>query len=564
VTGLEPSLKLVGLGVSPGLAAGNAWVFNHDPWKGRRGNVDDAPRERLTVRQQHAQIEHAVEEAQADLQATARRTETELDAATADIFRAQAAILSDPLLLEEIQKGLAEGRHDAEAVVQRVFKRWEHKFRTMDAELLRDRADDIADLRRRLLWILAGAGTRAHAHALQNVPPGSVLVAARLLPSDTVCLSRRSVVAVVVEWGGRLSHAAILTRQLGIPAVSRIDEAIHRIRPADRVLVDGTRGTVVVRPDEMTDGRFTRRIERHRARSADACRRCREPARTLDGLLVRVEANICSLEDACAAAANGADGIGLYRIEGLYLSRRRPPSEDELLVCLRDALEPLKDKPVTVRLLDAGGDKPLAFARFAPEPDPALGRRGVRLLLEYPELLNTQLRALLRLARDHTVRILIPMVTLAEEMLEVKRILREAARDISAEGLPPLGAMIETPAAALSADQIAQHADFLSVGTNDLTQYTMAAGRENTLVSRYFVDDHPAVLKLLELVADAAGDLPLSLCGELAGRKRAVPRLVELGFGALSVPPSAIPEVKAEIRRIRLPQHQHPQAVPVE
>ena len=560
MTGPEPSLKLVGLGVSPGLAAGNAWVYNLDPWEDRNGHADDPPGDRLTIPQQRARIDNAIEEVLADLQATARRTEVEFDAATADIFRAQGALLSDPLILEEIQKGLAEGRHDAESAVQHVFKRWEHKFRTLDTELFRDRAYDIADLRRRLLTSLTGVG----AHALANIPPGSVLVATHLLPSDTVCLSRRSVVAVVVEAGGRLSHAAILTRQVGIPAVSRIDAATRRIRPADRVLVDGTRGTVVVRPDGVTEGRFARRIEQHRARSAGPCRGCHEPARTQDGLLVRVEANVCSREDVCAAAANGADGIGLCRIEGLYLSRRRPPSEEELLEGLRDTLEPMKDKPITVRLLDAGGDKPLAFARFAPEHDPALGRRGVRLLLEYPELLNTQLRALLRLARDHTVRILVPMVALAEEMLEVRRVLLATARGLGTGRLPPLGAMIETPAAALSADQIAQHADFLSAGTNDLTQYTMAAGRENTLVSRYFVDDHPAVIKLLELAADAAGGLPLSLCGELAGRKRAIPRLVELGFRSLSVPPSAIPEVKAEIRRIRLGQHQHLQAVPVE
>jgi phosphoenolpyruvate-protein phosphotransferase len=558
VTNPEQSLRLVGLGLSPGLAAGNAWVYNLDPWEDRDGHADDPPGDRLTIRQQRARIDKAVEEVLADLQATARRTEVEFDAATADIFRAQGAILSDPLVLEEIQKRLAEGRPDAESAVQHVFKRWENKFRTLDTELFRDRAYDIADLRRRLLSILTGAG----AHALENVPPGSVLVATHLLPSDTVCLSRRSVVAVVVEAGDRLSHAAILTRQVGIPAVSRIDEATRRIRPADRVLVDGTRGTVVVRPDGVTEGHFARRIEQHRVRSAGLCRACHEPARTQDGLLVRVEANVCSREDVCAAAANGTDGIGLCRVEGLYLSRRRPPSEEELLACLRDTLEPLRDKPVTVRLLDAGGDKPLAFARFAPEHDPALGRRGVRLLLEYPELLNTQLRALVRLAREHAVRILVPMVVLAEEMLEVRRVLHATARDLGAEGLPPLGAMIETPAAALSADRIAQHADFLSVGTNDLTQYTMAAGRENALVSRYFVDDHPAVLKLLELAADAAGGLPLSLCGELASNRRAIPHLVGLGFGALSVPPSAIQEIKAEIRRVRLGQRQSTQAVP--
>ena len=557
MTGPQQSLKLVGLGVSPGLAAGNAWAYNLDPWDDLNGHADDPPGDPLTIRQQRARIDKAIGEVLADLQATARRTEVELDAATADIFRAQGVLLSDPLLLEEIQKRLAEGRHDAESAVQHVFTRWEHKFRTLDTELFRDRAYDIADLRRRLLSSLTGVG----AHALEQVPPGSVLVATQLLPSDTVCLSRQSVVAVVVEAGGRLSHAAILTRQLGIPAVSQIDEATRRIRPADRVLVDGTRGTVVVRPDGVTEGCFAKRMERHGARSVGPCRGCREPAKTQDGLLVRVEANVCSREDVCAAAANGADGIGLCRIEGLYLSRRRPPREEELLECLRDALEPLKDKPVTVRLLDAGGDKPLAFARFAPEHDPALGRRGVRLLLEYPELLNTQLRALLRLARDHAVRILVPMVTLAEEMLEVKRILREAARDLGADGLPPLGAMIETPAAALCADRVAQHTDFLSAGTNDLTQYTMAAGRENPLVSRYFVDDHPALLKLLELAADAAGGLPLSICGELASRKRAIPHLVGLGFRTLSVPPSAIQEIKAEIRRVRLGQRQPLQEV---
>ena len=243
MTGPEPSLKLVGLGVSPGLAAGNAWVYNLDPWEDLDGHAEDPSANCLTIRQQRARIDKAIEEVLADLEATARRTEVEFDAATADIFRAQGALLSDPLLLEEIQKGLAEGRHDAESAVQHVFKRWEHKFRTMDTELFRDRAYDIADLRRRLLSSLTGAG----AHALENVPPGSVLVATHLLPSDTVCLSRRSVVAVVVEAGGRLSHAAILTRQIGIPAVSRIDEATRRIRPGSpctrRTTPSSCRGT---------------------------------------------------------------------------------------------------------------------------------------------------------------------------------------------------------------------------------------------------------------------------------------------------------------------------------
>ena len=263
-------------------------------------------------------------------------------------------------------------------------------------------------------------------------------------------------------------------------------------------------------------------------------------------------ANIGCREDAVLAADNGADGVGLYRLEQLYLSRKALPNEDELLEIMRSAVEPIAGKPITIRLLDVGADKKLPSLDLSAEVNPFLGRRGVRVLLAFPELLHTQLRALARLSRVRDVHILVPMVTLAQEMKRLRELLVTAAADVGAEHLPPLGAMIETPAAALCVDEIKQHADFLSVGTNDLTQYTMAAGREDPLVSDYFIDDHPAVRRLLGLVSEAAGDMPLALCGELAGRVDMLPFLLATGIRTFSVAPPLVPTVKEAVRHIRV------------
>jgi phosphoenolpyruvate-protein kinase (PTS system EI component) len=252
------------------------------------------------------------------------------------------------------------------------------------------------------------------------------------------------------------------------------------------------------------------------------------------------------------AAENGADGVGLYRMEQFYLSRKTPPCKTELLAELRQVFMPLKGKPITVRLLDLGGDKPLPFLRIPLEDNPFLGRRGVRFLLHYPNLLDTPLQALLELSQEYDVRILVPMVTLAEDMSRVRRRLADVARDGGREKLPPLGAMVETPAAALGIGEIAANADFLSIGTNDLTQYTMAAGRENPLVNDYFIEDHPTVIRLVRIVVEEAGRVPVAICGELARQLNAVPTLVRLGIRTLSVAPPLVPEVKEAVRQIRL------------
>jgi phosphoenolpyruvate-protein kinase (PTS system EI component) len=277
---------------------------------------------------------------------------------------------------------------------------------------------------------------------------------------------------------------------------------------------------------------------------------CRKPAVTRDGQTISVEANLAAHASVEAVIENGADGVGLFRIEELYFTRVLPISEEELFLELKRLVAPLREKPVTIRLLDVGGDKAIPSLRLPFESNPLLGKRGVRLLLNYPQLARTQLRSLLRLSQSQDVRILVPMVTFERDMQQIRELLAAVAHEMSIQNLPPLGAMIETPAAALTVGQIATHADFLSVGTNDLTQYTLAAGRDNATVSEYYDDTHPSMIRLLGIILAEASGKPVTICGEMAGREEVVPKLLELGFRALSISPPLIPTTKQLIRSI--------------
>ena len=247
---------------------------------------------------------------------------------------------------------------------------------------------------------------------------------------------------------------------------------------------------------------------------------------------------------------SGADGVGLFRIEELYFARELPPSEEELFSELQHLVAPLREKPVTIRLLDIGGDKAVPYLRLPFESNPLLGKRGVRLLLDYPQLARTQLKGLLRLSQAQDIRILVPMVTFEREMQQMRELLVAVAREMGIQNLPPLGAMIETPAAALTVGQIARYSDFFSVGTNDLTQYTLVAGRDDATVSDYYDETHSSILRLLGIIIGEASGKPVTICGEMAGREEVIPTLLELGFRALSISPQLIPTTKGLIRSI--------------
>ena len=527
--------------MSAGLAMGAAYVYR----EAMAAAPEDYEIERQQVDSELGRIEDATGKVVRDLKVSAERIEKRVDTKLAAIFEAHEAMLLDPSLHQEIRREIDGELVNAEHALVRVFRRWERKFREMSAEEHRHKADDMADLGRRILLQMAGVKTTA----LEMMPAGRVLVARRLLPSDTVALPRRSVVAIVLESGGPGSHAALLARAMGIPTVAQLDQATERIADGELLIVDGLTGQVILRPDADTQARCQKSIGTLRNAGSEARQRCHESAQMLDGTAVAVLANVGCREDAVAAADCGADGIGLFRLEQYYLARKTPPTAEELLVELREISAPLQGKPITVRLLDLGGDKPLPFLKLPREENPFLGQRGVRLLLKYPELITTQLRALLSFSRDHDVRILVPMVTFASEMAFVRERLVALARELGLEKMPPLGAMIELPAAALCIPELLPHTAFLKIGTNDLTQFTMAASRENPQVSDYFVDDHPAVLRLVRLVIAEGGDVPIEVCGELAGRADAVPKLLELGVRALSVAPPLIPGIKEIIRK---------------
>jgi phosphoenolpyruvate-protein phosphotransferase len=536
-------VRLTGRTLSPGLVIGKAFIYREMESLAGAEEIEEHQ-----IEEELRRIDRALAAVTGDLRVSAERIEGDTNTKLGAIFEAHVAMLQDPGLQREIRLLVEQECISAGQAVSRVFRRWERRFQEMTELSHRQHAFDVADLRQRLLREMAGVKTTS----LEKMPPGRVLVARRLLPSDTVALPRQAVAGIVVEFGGPGSHAALLAEALGIPTVAQIPQATERIAEDELLLVDGFRGEVVVHPGPATLARYSEESRGAQARSDQLLCLARQPACTLDGTVVQVLANVGGREDVVVAAGCGADGVGLYRMEQFYLARKTPPTAAELLAELRAVFAPMKGKPVTVRLLDLGGDKPVPFLKLPTEDNPFLGQRGVRLLLRYPDLLETQLEALCAFSQEHDLRILVPMVTLAGEMGAVRSGLAAMAKAAGCEQVPPLGAMIETPAAALTVADITAHSDFLSIGTNDLTQYTMAAGRENPLVNDYFREEHPAVLRLVRIIVEEAGRTPVALCGELARQVESLPTLLKLGVRILSVAPPLVPGIKQAIRQIVL------------
>jgi phosphoenolpyruvate-protein phosphotransferase len=537
-------VRLTGRSIAPGLGMGQAWIVGDVlRFDGAQQTIGAAEVDRECVR-----LKRCFEETFAELEQSARRIESEFDAALAGIFRAHGTLLRGLVESGEFDRELKLSSLTAESAVRRVLNRWYQKFESLENQNLRERADDVLDLGRSIIRKLRGEADAG----LQSIPEHSVLVVERLMPSDVVRLPRARVAAIVVESLGQGSHAALLAREKNIPTITEVPGILSLVAGGAEVLVDGHRGTLVIAPQPATRDEFQARLKAWRATLVRCKDACRKPAKTLDGQLVRVEANIGIQEDVELALDNGADGVGLLRIEQLYFARQVPPTEDELFVDLQRLVTPLGSRPVTIRLLDIGGDKPLPFLRLAPTSNPVLGRRGVRVLLEYSQLVRTQMGAILRLSQEHPVSALIPMITLEEDVQRMRDVFDKTSVERKIARPPQFGAMIETPAAALAVPAILKHADFLCVGTNDLTQYTLAAARDDASVNAYYQDSHESVMRLLQIVLVDAKGRPVTLCGELAGRQTLVPRLVQMGFRTLSVAPTAIPLTKEAIRGVNL------------
>lgn len=464
----------------------------------------------------------------------------------ADLFDAQALLVEDETLTDGVTALLLDGQPLIPAI-QTVVRQMEEVLAALDDDYLRERAADIAAVGVELLRALSGD------HAPPPIPPGAIVIADDLTPAETVDLPHH-VAGFATAGGGPTGHTIILARSRGVPAVVGLGEAILHIPAGTTLLLDGDAALVMVDPDEAALQAAQERmaaIQETRRRQA-ALRDL--PGRLRDGRSIALWANIGRPAEARLARDNGAEGIGLFRTEFLFLDRSAPPDEDEQFAAYRAVITELPDRPIVIRTLDVGGDKPLPYLPLPPEANPFLGVRGVRLSMQRPDLFQVQLRALLRAAFYGDIWIMLPMVTTLADLAWGREQMREAAAALAAAGIehradPPLGIMIETPAAAVLADQFARHAAFFSIGSNDLAQYTLAVDRGHpTLATQYRADD-PAVWRMIELAARAAqqAGIPIGICGELGGEPDAAVALAGLGLNELSMAPARIPVVKERL-----------------
>jgi phosphoenolpyruvate-protein phosphotransferase (PTS system enzyme I) len=547
-------LSLTGIPVSPGVGIGRAVL-----WVSRE---DSSPKRTLEPEEIEPEIERfrkAAEAAVQEIESTARHVKERLGSEYAGIFHAHALFLKDRTFLGPIERRIAHERVNAEWAVAATTADLMARFRSLPDENFAHSAADIDDVGRVLKRHLGGEeNSRLRMEDLAG--EAIVLVADELTPSDAVRIPRDRVVAFVTERGGRTSHAAILARSFGIPAVVGVPQLLAEVGEGDRVVVDGRDGLVWREPSEDVVAFFRERRnqEAHRERSLKE-RSLGGITRTRDGAEVAVRANIELLSEIGDVVEYGADGVGLFRSEFLYLSKEGVefPSEEEQAAAYREVLEGLAPRPVVIRTYDLGGKKGARHLVGYDEVNPVLGLRGVRLCFARPEMFSTQLRALLAAAAGGNLRLLVPMVSGVEEIRRVRTLLKKAREDVLERGISvpddiPLGAMIEIPSAAMTADLLAPEVDFLALGTNDLIQYTLAVDRANETVSDLFRPTHPAVLRLVARVAEAAraAQKPLSVCGEMAADPALVVLFLGLGIREFSMGPRTVPMMKEFLRGI--------------
>jgi len=519
-----------GVGAVAGLAMGPA------QWIG--GGVIPVPARGEGIAAERARLDAALASVRAALDVAAAAT-----GAAAGIAAAHRELIDDPTLHEAADAGIAAGRHAAAAFGAATAGEAARLRATGNARI-RERADDLDDLGRRMARASLGLPDDAPAFIA-----GAILLADELLPSHLLAPGADRLAGIALRGGGTTSHVAILAAGLGVPLVVALGAGLDGIADGTPLVLDADAGALVVDPAPALVADVRTRIERLRS-TQDAARIAgHRPAATADGTPVAVLANIASVADAEAAVREGAQGSGLLRTEFLFLDRPAAPDAAEQAGHYRAIATALGDRALTLRLLDIGGDKPASYLSMPVEENPALGERGVRVLLSRPDLLDTQLRAALRAGPG--IRIMVPMIAGVEEFVAVRAALDRIAVD-EATPAPPLGVMVETPAAALIADQLAELADFLSIGSNDLTQYALAMDRGNPAVTAMADGLHPAVLRLIRLTCDGAGTTPVGVCGGLAADPLAVPILIGLGVRSLSVPPARVAATRAIVAGLRL------------
>ena len=543
--------KLQGIAVSPGVAIGEALVMGNEGFR--------IPRRFLSRDAVHDELERlhrAIDSAAAEIERNRDTVAGELGSEYGAIFAAHLQMLRDPRLRAELEQMIRERHYSPEYAVSRTLRRYAKVFQSLESGYLAQRASDIFDIEKRLLRNLLGL----RREEISSLTSPVLVLAHNLTPSETANLDRRFVRGFVTEIGGAGSHTAIVAEALEIPAVVGTGPFLTDVSGGDLVIIDGDQGLVILHPDEETIARYRHEVEERRTMTARLESLRDLPAETADGVRIQLMGNIEFPHEVAHCVERGADGIGLYRTEFLYLGSDIEPDEEAHFQAYAEVLQAMDGRPVVIRTLDLGADK-LADQTDDAERNPFLGLRSIRLSLRNLPLFRTQLRAILRASTLGDVRVMFPLISTMLELRQAKMVVADVMEDLEEHGITfnremKLGMMVEVPSAVILIDHFVHEVDFLSIGTNDLIQYTLAVDRSNKDVASLYTASDPAVLKLIEIAVISARrrKIPVNLCGQMSGNSLYTMLLLGLGLRQFSVPPSAIPEIKKVCRSVTIEQ----------
>lgn len=533
-------LVLRGIPASPGIAIGKVVVLKKDGVIVQEKTIED-PASELD------RLQKSIERSKNELEKVYKTAFEKVGGEKAMIFEAQLLMISDPIFVEGIKKRITKEKKNSEYIVAQEFAKQIAHLKKSNSEVFKQRALEIEDIKNRILRNLVEAKLRSR---FEGTP---IVVTTELTPADTVLLSRNAVIGYVSDFGGARSHASILSRSLGIPAVVGLKEATKHVCDGMDMVIDGYRGVIVVNPQEGTVRKYSERKEWCERLDSDLLSEVAEPARTTDGRRVLIEANVELLQEIPLLKPHGAEGIGSFRTEPLILDSDSIPDEEAQFEIFKEAVEGIKPNPVVFRTYDIGGDK--MFVGDHAESNPFLGWRGIRMMLDRPDLFKDQFRAILRASAYGKCKIMYPMVATVEEVARANVLLEESKKSLDSEGIKydkniEVGVMIEIPSAAIISRELAEHVKFLSIGTNDLTQYLLAVDRTNDLVSNVYEEFHPAVLRTIKQVIDSGHDagVKVAMCGEMAGNPLATVMLLGMGLDEFSAVSAILPVLRKIVR----------------
>jgi phosphoenolpyruvate-protein phosphotransferase (PTS system enzyme I) len=548
----KPEITVQGIAASQGIAYGQIFVYVQNDVEVPSYQVE--PEKRID---EVARFDRALVVTRQQITKIKNEVEKNIGPEEAAIFDAHLMVLEDEALIGETIRDFEASGRNIETCFHQVSSRYVQAFSEIDDAYLRERAGDLRDVAQRVLQNLLGQAE----NALSRLADQRIVVASDITPSDSASLDRTAALALVIDSGSKTSHAVIVARSMKMPAVVGVRNLTQRVRNGDWAIVDGYDGIVVLSPTESTLFRYGKIQEQKKTFEARLLEVNREPGVTLDGVSVPLFANIEKAEEVTRAKAYSAEGIGLYRTEFLFLSSARMPGEQEQFVAYKSVVEAMAPLPVVIRTLDLGGDKPMAGKSdlFPKESNPFMGFRAIRFCLEHQDIFKEQLRAILMASAFGTVKIMYPMISGAHELARANGVLRESMAELRARGVPfdekiEVGAMIEVPSAANTADLLTRECTFFSIGTNDLIQYLLAIDRVNDRIAHLYEPTHPALLRTLRYVIDEGHrqKLPVSVCGEMAGDPIFTPLLLGLGIDSLSMSPAWLPAVKYLIRAMTM------------